>query len=119
MIALARMLPDTSHDAIGVKLKQLQGLTRWTGEKHRLVAEIEKSLNQSRYKGWLADHRDYRISRVGQSYQYDVPTDKRGHLHQFRGKRVRLVCMPGGKFISTVGLCGRCEEAAHTIMGTI
>jgi hypothetical protein len=47
--------------------------------------------------GWL-DYRDYQLSRVGQSYQYDVPVGKRGILAQFAGKRVRLVCVYSGQF---------------------
>ena len=54
-------------------------------------------LNLSKYLGLAADRRDYRLRR-GESFQYDVPADKRGQLRQFRGKCIRLICTSSGTY---------------------
>ena len=95
---IAETLPETSGDLIGAKIKQLQRIPSWTSDKRRLRDELEKMLDLSKYQGWWANPRDYRLQRVGQSFQYDVPSDKRGHLQQFRGRRIRLICMRSGRY---------------------
>lgn len=101
-IPVADMLPDTYDDVLGQKLARLQHLQRtqtgWTAQKAQLRHDLEVMSPYFGYVRIWVDHRDYSLFRVGQSYQYDVPPDKRGHLARFRGIRVRLMCLYGSTY---------------------
>ena len=93
-----RMLPDTRSDLIGVQAAKIVSIAPWTSQKARMRAHLERLAIAHGYVGEWLDYRDYQLTRVGQSYQYDVPVGKRGILAQFAGKRVRLVCVYSGQF---------------------
>ena len=93
-----RMLPDTRSDLIGAQAAKIASIVPWTSQKARMREHLERlAIAHGYIAGWL-DYRDYQLTRVGQSYQYDVPVGKRGILAQFAGKRVRLVCVYSGQF---------------------
>lgn len=96
LIDAADVLPDTYDDVLGAKILRLQQIDRWTAEKRRLQRDLDIMCPYFGYAGWRADPRDYLIHLVGQSFQYDVPTNKRGRLARFRGVRVRLICLGSG-----------------------
>ena len=92
------MLPDTRGDLIGAQAAKIVSIAPWTSQKARMREHLERLAIAHGYVGGWLDYRDYQLSRVGQSYQYDVPVGKRGILAQFAGKRVRLVCIYSGQF---------------------
>lgn len=98
MIDDSTMLEDDFPDEVLEALKSLNSLSAWTNEKRQLADELIKLLTS---KGYVYFHVTnpyrYRVSTVGASYLYDVPLYKQGHLAQFRGQRVRIVCTHSGK----------------------
>jgi hypothetical protein len=119
MIALTDIEPDTQADLIGAKIARLQAIPRWNGAKIKLRADLYAMLKFYGYRSFSTDTRDYHLHRVGQSYQYEVPLDKRGHLQPFRGKRVRLVCVWNGRFNVTtmVGVINEIDIQRRSIWG--
>ena len=93
-----QMLPDTRADLIGVQAAKIAKIAPWTSQKARMREHLEQLAIAHGYVGEWLDYRDYQLTRVGQSYQYDVPVGKRGVLAQFVGKRVRLICIYSGPF---------------------
>lgn len=93
-----QMLPDTRADLIGVQAAKIVKIALWTSQKARMREHLERLAIAHGYVGEWLDYRDYQLTRVGQSYQYDVPVGKRGVLAQFAGKRVRLICIYSGPF---------------------
>jgi len=92
------MRPDTRSDLIGAQAAKIVSIVQWTPQKARMRQHLERLAIAHGYIGEWLDYRDYQLTRVGQSYQYDVPVGKRGILAQFAGKRVRLVCIYSGQF---------------------
>lgn len=80
--------------------KQLQEFqarqTGWTTEKEQLRHDLEVMSPYFGYIRFAAHPRDYIVHLVGQSFQYEVPVNKRGHLARFRGIRVRVACVRSG-----------------------
>lgn len=93
-----RIIPDTRGDLIGAQAAKVVSFAPWTSQKARMREHLERLAIAHGYVGEWLDYRDYQLTRVGQSYQYDVPVGKRGILAQFAGKRVRLVCVYSGPF---------------------
>jgi len=93
-----QMLADTRGDLIGAQAAKIFSIAPWTSRKARMREHLERLAIAHGYVGEWLDYRDYQLTRVGQSYQYDVPVGKRGILAQFAGKRVRLVCVYSGPF---------------------
>ena len=46
------------------------------------------------------------LSRIGDSYLYDVPLNKQGRLKPFRGHRVRVICIGSGKRFERMYMAG-------------
>lgn len=93
------MIADTKDDLIGcLAAKLLNTPGGWSPTKERMRQHLERLTCLHGYEGALLDYRDYQLTRVGQSFQYDVPQGKRGFLNQFAGNRVRLVCAYNGPF---------------------
>ena len=115
MIAKKDLQPDTVTDLIGAKVRRMQRISQWNGTKRRLRDELDRMLHLYGYRALAADPRDYQLKYVGDAYQYDVPLDKRGHLQEFRGKRVRLVCVHSGCYRVgiRVGVVGSITSSAE------
>lgn len=93
------MIADTKDNLIGsLAAKLLNTPGGWSPKKERMREQLENLTRMHQYEGAWLDYRDYQITRVGQSFQYDVPLGKRGFLRQFAGNRVRLVCTYNGQF---------------------
>lgn len=91
---------DDLNDLLAAKLRQFwraqDSHSGWTNELEHLRRDVERMCDLSGYKGLWVDARDYLVHRVGQSFLYDVPIDKRGKLSEFAGKRIRVVCTHNG-----------------------
>jgi hypothetical protein len=93
------MIADTKDNLIGcLAAKLLNTPGGWSKAKERMRQHLEHLTRNHGYVGAWLDCRDYQLTRVGQSYLYDVPLGKRGILAQFAGQRVRLVCTYNGQF---------------------
>ena len=93
------MVADNKDYLIGcLAAKLLNTRGGWSPTKERMRQHLERLTCMHGCEGALLDYRDYRQTRVGQSYLYDVPLGKRGFLNQFAGYRVRLVCTYNGPF---------------------
>jgi hypothetical protein len=92
------MRPDRVDDLVGAKLKLFNAQPTWTRHKHQLRRELDLLCKDHGYIGFWADYRSYGVRMVGQSFQYDVPANKRGWLAPLRGKRVRVVCIYSGPY---------------------
>lgn len=105
------MIADTKDNLIGcLAAKLLNTPGGWSPKKERMREHLEHLTRMHRYEGAWLDYRDYQLTRVGQSFQYDVPLTKRGFLRPFAGHRVRLVCTYNGQFRKWVRV-GRLHNA--------
>lgn len=92
------MIPDGPIDLIGAQIERIALIPNWTPKKQALRDRLEQMAAMHGYIGFEADYRDYQVTRVGQSFLYDVPVEKKGQLAPFSGTRVRIVCIHSGKF---------------------
>jgi hypothetical protein len=98
MIDESEIIEDTLQDDIGLIIGQLQSLDKWTSEKHALKAKLFEALKKKRYRKFRGHSHRYHLGPIGDSYLYRVPINKRGNLHIYRGKIVRVVCIGGYRF---------------------
>jgi len=91
-------LPDPLTDNAGILIKALQDRTTWSAEQKGLLEQLIEMLGRKRYITFVGHPARYHLTQIGQSCLMDVPTNKRGHLSAFRGKRIRLVCVSSGRF---------------------
>ena len=92
------MIPDETDDLIGFLAAKLRQQSGWSSDKERMRQHLEALTIAHGYQGKCLDYRDYQLTKVDRSFQYDVPIGKRGFLAQFAGRRVRLVCTYSGTF---------------------
>jgi hypothetical protein len=97
-ISLSEIIPDNGRDLIGAKLKKIKCIPKWNGKKQKLRDELVKILKFHNYKSCDVKSRNYKLYHVGDSFLYDVPEKKNGHLKEFRGKRIRLICVFSGRY---------------------
>jgi hypothetical protein len=94
----SEMIPDEANDLIGFLAAKLRKQHGWSFKKEKMRQHLERLATTHGYQAKRLDYRDYQLTKVGQSFQYDVPVGKRGFLSQFAGRRVRLVCTYSGTF---------------------
>ena len=92
------IINDDQADDISAILSAMTSEASWTKRKAKLKAELLDRLAERKYISFTGCHHRYGISRVGESYLYDVPLYQQGALKPFRGKRVRLVCVRSGRY---------------------
>tara|TARA_B100000524_G_scaffold342059_1_gene236735 strand:+ start:243 stop:569 length:327 start_codon:yes stop_codon:yes gene_type:complete len=96
MFSKEDMLKDDHNDEIGRLLKQIRKLTTFTKNKQDLVRDLINLGKKQKYIiFWGYTHR-YFIGRVGQSFIYKVPKNKRGNLVKFKDKTIRVICIGSG-----------------------
>ena len=91
-------LPDPLTDSAGILIKALQERTTWSAEQKGLLEQLIDMLGRKHYITFVGHPARYHLTQIGQSCLMDVPTNKRGHLSVFRGKRIRLVCVSPGRY---------------------
>ena len=101
MINVDAILPDGLNDSAGSIIEAMQSEDGWTSSKSRLRDELIQRLQDEKYIVFSGSPHRYHASQVGISYLYDVPLYKHGFLQQFRGKRVRIVCVGSGRYKRT------------------
>lgn len=92
---LAYRIEDDVEDEAGNLLRKLNTIPTWTKEKKLLWDEAFKKLSGKTVKRFSGNLRTYGIRRAGQHCLFDVPQGRGGHLVDFCGKRIRLVCLGG------------------------
>ena len=68
-----------------------------TKKKKEHVCELINLGKKNKYLFFYGYTGRYFISRVGMSYIYDVPKNKRGNLKKFKGKTIRIICIASGR----------------------
>ena len=97
MICPKEAIKDNYLDEVQPLLRKLQKKKRFDGESRILKAQLCSLLKKKQYIRFQGSAERFIISKVGDSYLYDVPANKRGHLSMFRGHRIRMICIASGK----------------------
>jgi len=96
MFSKEDILQDLYEDEIGCLLKQIREIKTFTKKKRELIFEVTNTAKKHRYiTFWGYTHR-YFIGRVGESFIYNVPSNKKGNLQKFKGKTTRVICISSG-----------------------
>ena len=107
MIPEEYQLEDNIEDDVNLIRKEMLSLKSWNKEKYKLQDKLEKILLLKKYISFCPTNPErYQLSSVGQSYLYDVPLYKRGHLQKFLGKRIRLICIHSGPHAARTLMAG-------------
>jgi hypothetical protein len=110
MIKFEDIIEDETNDEIGQKIAQVQSLVSGSKDKREALAELCDMMRNCKYAEFDSDAKNYATIRVGESFIYDVPTNKTGHLMAFRGKRIRVVCVESGKYNKRSYMAGGVES---------
>ena len=98
MYKVEDMLEDDLDDSVARLTKKLNKRTAWTKKSEELRCELISELEKRQCVAFRGNPQRYHLHRIGQSCLFDVPSNRRGHLKQFRGKRVRIICLGSGRF---------------------
>ena len=86
----------SAFDQLEELLSQLNGLPRWTKEKHVLkeaISEAAQRLNLYRFKSRADFFSLSRLPHIGETTIFSVPQDHKGKLKAFCGKTVKIICI--------------------------
>lgn len=98
MIPTDKMIDDTIDDEVNKLLKKFRRIPTWTKEKRELHKQLVDLLVAKKYKDlWLNISR-FPITKIGRSFLYHVPINKRGHLIDYRGKTLRIISIGVSRF---------------------
>jgi hypothetical protein len=108
MFDIEELIPDTLKDDVSILIAQLNDRKNWNDESKEKLAKLIKLLEKKGYIFFSGSPYRYHLYQVGNSYIYDIPLNRRGHLSIFRGKKVRIVCVSSGRYSRTLaaGLIG-------------
>lgn len=95
MIHEHEIIPDNRLDKIGLLLARLQRAETGTVREEARI-ELRKVATESGYIFFVGHYNRYKLNCVGDSYLYQVPKNKRGHLAPFRGMLIRIACWSRG-----------------------
>jgi hypothetical protein len=86
---------DHRLDKIGALLAKLQRAAAGTA-REEARSELCKAAIEDGYEFFVGNFMRYQLNQIGDSYLYQVPDTKRGHLAPFRGKLIRIACWKRG-----------------------
>ncbi len=98
MKSLPGRFEDPLNDELGKFIRDFRKHTRWTKEKRLALVRLEEKLIKARYQKFWGRARGYALSRIGDSYLYDVPPTQRGFLSAYRGHLVRMIVVGQDRF---------------------
>jgi hypothetical protein len=98
MFDLSEKIKDTINDEISPFLKQLNKRKKWNNESKKNLKNLIQILERKKYKFFIGHPSRYHLTKIGDSCLYDVPTYRKGVLAEFRGKRIRLICISSGRY---------------------
>jgi hypothetical protein len=92
-------IKDNIKDEVWPYLLRLNERTSWNDESKDQLEKLKKFLkNKKKYISFVGHPNRYHLTRIGDSCLYDVPTFRKGVLTEFRGKRIRVVCVSSGRY---------------------
>jgi len=98
MFDLSEKIKDTINDEISPFLRQLNKRKKWNNESKENLKILIQILERKKYKFFIGHPSRYHLTKIGDSCLYDVPTYRKGVLAEFRGKRIRLICISSGRY---------------------
>ena len=98
MFDRSQIIIDNIEDDIKILLSSLNDRTNWNQRCKDELENLKTALLKRKYKTFLGHPNRYHLSAIGESCLYDVPLDRRGELKDFRGMRVRIVCVSSGRY---------------------
>ena len=116
MIEEDQIIPDDNQSRIGAFLAVFRKHQPATRSYSRAKTELIEKLKDSGYIEFQGGPRRYHIQRVGESYLYWVPKNKRGHLKRFRGQLIRiLVIARGGGRMDRALMVGKADVSETSL----
>lgn len=110
MIDVKEIIPDPLSDEVGILLTKLKtaspGIRRESAR-----AELKQAASREGYIFFVGNCNRYILHRLGDTYFYRVPTNKRGNLKVFRGKLVRICCWHAGNQFERNLMAGVVKES--------
>ena len=94
--------PEDFSDGVGEILKEYKEnlLNTMKKEKRQILDRLHKESTKKGYISFGGYSHNFGLSRVGDSYIYDVPAKKTGNLREFRNQKIRVICVgSGSRFI--------------------
>jgi hypothetical protein len=113
MITRSSILTDNFVDDVLPLLKLLNERRLWNSDAKLYKEQLNTLLLSKGYIEFTTEYSGYIVQSIGSSYLYDVPMYKRGYLLEFRGKRVRVVCVGSGEFKYRTYMAGVVGETPH------
>ena len=98
MFEIADKIKDNIKDEAWPYLVRLNKRTSWNDESKQHLEELKIFLKNKNYISFVGHPNRYHLTRIGDSCLYDVPTFRKGALTEFRGKRIRVVCVSSGRY---------------------
>ena len=111
-------LVDDFNDEAREYLNILQENSSWSSVKKEAQSALKQLFKKQHYIQFNSTYKRYGVSKVGESYLYDVPLYKQGNLKPFRGKRVRIVCVESGRHTDRVYMAGVVAETPTELIVT-
>ena len=94
MLIGSNIFNDIYEGRVGKLTRLLNSFNSWSKGKHEAHKKLLSQLNKEGYIFNLGRRSEYRISGgIGKSFIYLVPEKQRGHLYNFRGSYVHLICI--------------------------
>ena len=97
MFSLDETIPENFNDEIGSLLKQIIQIKTNTKIRQELVSNVVYIGKKQKYIFFVGYTHRYFIGRIGQSFIYNVPKNKKGNLEKFKGKTIRVICIGSGE----------------------
>lgn len=98
MFEIADKIKDNIKDEAWPYLVRLNKRTIWNDESKQHLEELKIFLKNKNYISFVGHPKRYHLTQIGDSCLYDVPTYRKGALTEFRGKRIRVVCVSSGRY---------------------
>jgi len=98
MFEIADKIKDNIKDEAWPYLVRLNKRTSWNDESKKHLEELKIFLKNKNYISFVGHPKRYHLTQIGDSCLYDVPTYRKGALTEFRGKRIRVVCVSSGRY---------------------
>ena len=98
MFEITDKINDNIKDEAWPYLVRLNKRTSWNDESKEHLEKLKIFLKNKNYITFVGHPKRYHLTRIGDSCLYDVPTFRKGALTEFRGKRIRVVCVSSGRY---------------------
>ena len=98
MFEIADKIKDSIKDEAWPYLLRLNKRISWNDEAKDHLEKLKIFLKNKNYISFVGHPNRYHLTRIGDSCLYDVPTFRKGALTEFRGKRIRVVCVSSGRY---------------------